>query len=506
MAAISMEARMAELRTRLMEIADLGSANAVLGWDQATYMPEGGGAARSRQSALLGKLAHERATDPALGHLLDDLTAYAESLPYDHDDAALIRVARRDFDKATQIPTALIAAFYEHTGNLYDTWTRARPANDFSMVRDGLARTLDFSRQMAACFPHQHIADPLIDMSDPGMTAETVRALFAELRAQLVPLVEAIAAQPPIDNSFLHRHYPADAQIAFGEAVIRAYGYDFTRGRQDLTHHPFMTRFSSGDCRITTRIREDFLIDALFSTLHEAGHALYELGIDPAYDASPLGGGTSAGVHESQSRLWENLVGRSLAFWRHYFPQLQARFPEQLNGVTVDQFYRAVNRVARSLIRVDADEVTYNLHVMIRFDLELELLEGTLSIDDLPEAWRARCTRDLGITPPDDRDGVLQDVHWYGGQIGGSFQGYTIGNLISAQVYESALAAHPSIPDEIGQGQFGTLHTWLRENIYRHGSKFTAEELVQRVTGRPLEVAPLMRYLTGKYSAIYGLS
>jgi carboxypeptidase Taq len=505
MAAVTAEVRMADLRARLMEISDLRSAGAVLGWDQATYMPEGGGAARSRQSALLGRLSHERATDPALGHLLDDLAAYGESLPYDHDDAALLRAARRDYERLTRIPTTLIAAFYEHSGNLYDTWTRARPANDFGMVRDGLARTLDYSRQIAACFPHQHIADPLIDFSDPGMSAEMVRAVFAELRAQLVPLVEAIAAQPPIDDSFLRRHYPADAQIAFGVSIIRDYGYDFTRGRQDLTHHPFMTRFASGDIRITTRVKEDFLTDALFSTLHETGHALYELGINPAYDASPLGGGASSGVHESQSRLWENIIGRSRPFWEHYFPALQAHFPEQLSGVTADQFYRAVNKVERSLIRVDADEVTYNLHVMIRFGLEMALLEGTLSIDDLPEAWRARYTSDLGVTPPDDRDGVLQDVHWYGGMIGGAFQGYTLGNLMSAQIYESALAAHPSIPDEVGRGQFTTLHGWLKDNVYQHGGKFTADELIVRVTGRALETAPLMRYLTNKYSAIYNL-
>ncbi len=499
------ETTLGQLRAHLIEIDDLTSAGNVLGWDQATYMPIQGAGARSRQVAVLGRLAHQRATDPALGRMLDSLQKYGEGLPYDHDDAALLRLARRDYDRQTKIPTPLIAAFLEHTGNLYSTWTKARPANDFGMVRDGLARTLDYSRQMASYLPHDHIADPLIAASDYGMTAEKVRALFAELRAQLVPLVQAIMAQPPIDNNVIKQHYPADKQLAFGVEVIKDYGYDFTRGRQDLTHHPFMTRFASGDIRITTRIKENFLNDALFGTLHEAGHALYELGIDPAYDALPLGEGTSSGVHESQSRMWENIVGRSRGFWTHYYPKLQTYFPDQLGNVSLEIFYRAINKVQRSFIRVDADEVTYNLHVMIRFELELALLEGSLSIDDLPTAWRDRYTSDLGITPPDDKDGVLQDVHWYGGAIGGAFQGYTIGNLISAQLYESALAAHPSIPDEIARGQFATLREWLTTNVYRHGAKFTADELVQRVTGRALEVAPLMRYLSGKYGTLYGL-
>ncbi|NUQ05714.1 MAG: carboxypeptidase M32 [Anaerolineae bacterium] len=502
---MSAEMKMTELKARLLEISDLNGAASVLGWDQSTYMPPGGGPARSRQSALLGKLAHERFTAPELGRLLDELESYRESLPYDHDDAALLRVTRRTYDQRVRIPAQFMGELLEHIGNLFDTWTRARPANDFGMVRDGLAKTLDYSRRFAEYFPHQHVADPLIDLSDYGMTAESVRAVFDELRAELVPLVQAITAQPPADNSFLRRYFPQETQLAFGVAAIKDFGYDFNRGRQDLTHHPFMTRFSAGDIRITTRVDEHFLTDALFSTLHEAGHALYEQGIDVNYDGLPLGGGTSAGVHESQSRTWENIVGRSRAFWAHYYPRLQAAFPEQLGDVSLDSFYRAVNKVERSLIRVDADEVTYNLHVMIRFGLELDLLEGKLSIDDLPEAWRARYTSDLGITPPDDKDGVLQDVHWYGGLIGGAFQGYTIGNLMSAQFYEAALRAHPEIEAEIGQGKFDTLRTWATENIYRWGSKFTANELMERVTGGPLQVAPLIRYLRGKYGELYSV-
>lgn len=502
---MSAEQKMTALKARLLESSDLYSAASVLNWDQTTYMPPDGAAARSRQAALVGRLAHERAVDPEVGRLLDDLQSYGESLPYDHDDAALLRVTRRAYDQLTKIPSEFLGTLYEHIGNLYSTWTRARPANDFSMVRDGLAKTLDFSQRMAEYFPHQHIADPLIAFSDYGMTAESVRSVFAALRTQLVPLVSAITAQEPADDSALHQHFPKEKQLEFGVAVIKDYGYDFNRGRQDLTHHPFMTRFSAGDIRITTRVDEEFLGDALFSTLHEAGHALYEMGIDLAYDGTPLGGGTSSGVHESQSRTWENIVGRSRGFWDHYYPQLQATFPDQLSTVPVDVFYHAINKVKRSLIRVDADEVTYNLHVMIRFDLELDLLEGKLKIDDLPEAWRARYTSDLGITPPDDKDGVLQDVHWYSGTIGGAFQGYTLGNLIAAQFYESAIKAKPEIVTEIGQGKFSTLLGWLRENVHTHGGKFTTAELIERVTGSALRVDPLMNYLKQKYGELYNL-
>ena len=290
-----------------------------------------------------------------------------------------------------------------------------------------------------------------------------------------------------------------------GERIIRQFGYDFERGRQDKTHHPFMTKFSLGDVRITTRVKENELGDALFSTMHEAGHAMYEQGIRMDYEGTPLASGTSAGVHESQSRLWENIVGRSRPFWEYWYPQVQATFPEQLGAVTLDTFYRAINKVQRSLIRTDADEVTYNLHVMLRFDLELEMLEGTLEARDLPQAWHERYQSDLGIDPPDDRDGVLQDVHWFGGIVGGVFQGYTLGNIISAQLFEAATQAHPGIHDEIAQGQFGTLHGWFKEQVYQHGRKFTAPELIERVTGGPLRIEPYMRYLRTKYGELYSI-
>jgi carboxypeptidase Taq len=495
-----------ELKTRLLEVADLGSVNAVLGWDQTTYMPVGGGPSRGRQLATIARIAHEKATDPVIGGLLETLERNLGNLPADSDDAAYIQAARRAYDRATHVPTKLISAFYEHSAASYEAWAKARPNNDFASIVPYLERTLDLSRQIANCFPgYEHIADPLIDWSDYGMKATSVRELFGRLRDQLVPLVQAITDQPPTDDSCIRQFFPEAQQLAFGERMAKAYGYDFARGRQDKTLHPFCTTFAVGDVRITTRINQHDLGDGLFGTLHESGHAMYEQGVRAEYEGGPLMGGTSAGVHESQSRLWENLVGRGRPFWEYAYPQLQQVFPEQLGSVPLETFHRAVNKVQRSLIRVEADEVTYNLHIIIRFDLELALLEGTLAVKDLAEAWRARYTSDLGITPPNDRDGVLQDVHWYGGFIGGSFQGYTIGNILSAQFYDQALVAHPSIPSEIASGHFGTLHGWLREQIYQHGAKYTAPQLIERVTGGPLRIEPYIAYLRQKYGQLYAL-
>lgn len=501
-----MEAKLRELKTRLMEINDLESAAALLHWDQSTYMPPGGDTARARQIATVGRLAHEKFTDPTIGKLLEELRPYEENLPYDSDDASLIRATRRDYERAVKVPSSFIAEFSSHTSTSYQVWTKARPENDFASVQPYLEKTLDLSRQLADFFPgYEHIADPLIDFADYGMKASTVRAIFGELHEQLVPIVQAITNQPSADDSCLHQTFLESQQMDFGLAVIKRFGYDFERGRQDKTHHPYMTKFSLGDVRITTRAREDDLGDALFSTMHEAGHALYEQGICMDFEGTPLAGGTSAGVHESQSRLWENIVGRSRGFWQFFYPKLQAVFPGQLGSVPLETFYRAINKVERSLIRTDADEVTYNLHVMLRFDFELDLLEGKLAVRNLPEAWRERFKTDFGIIPPDDRDGILQDVHWYSGRIGGVFQGYTLGNILGAQFFETALHAHSEITTEIEAGEFDTLHRWLQENIYQHGCKYTASELIARVTGGSLSTAPYIRYLRSKYGELYSL-
>ena len=501
-----MEPQYKALRKRLIAINDLRAASAVLAWDQTTYMPPGGAAARGRQLATLGRLAHEQFTDDSIGKLLDELKPYEESLPADSVEGSLIRVARRDFEKATKVPASFVSELRAHGAASYGAWATARPANDFKAVESMLEKTLDLSRQYAEFFPgYAHVSDPLIDDGDPGMTAAELTRVFDVLRAELVPLVEAIAAEPVADDSCLTQHYPEMEQWEAGIEAITLFGYDFERGRQDKTPHPYTTRFAHGDVRITTRVNENDLRECLFATMHEAGHGMYEQGTAVELDATPLGRGASSGVHESQSRLWENRVGRSRGFWQFFYPRLQGRFTAQLGSVPLETFYRAINKVERSLIRVEADEVTYNLHIMLRFALEQEMLEGELKIKDLPEAWNERFRQDLGITPPDDRLGVLQDVHWYGGRIGGLFQGYTLGNILGAQFYEVAVGELPEIPAQIERGELGPLHTWMRENLYVHGRKFTTPELVERVTGGPLDTAPLVRYLKSKFGELYSL-
>jgi carboxypeptidase Taq len=503
---MSIEQKMQELKTRLAEAYDLEMVNALLNWDQSTYMPAGSAAARARQSALMARLSQETFTDPAIGNLLDELQPYAESLPYDSDEASLIRVTRRKYEHEIKLPPAFVGKLTSHMAETYQVWAQARPENNFAAVQPYLEKTLDLSREMANFFPgYEHIADPLIDYVDEGMRVSTLRSLFAVLRQQLVPIVQAITAQPLADDSCLRQHYPKGEQLAFGAEVVRRLGYDFNHGRIDETHHPFTTKFSLGDVRITTRFTESFLSDCLFSVIHEAGHAIYEQGIRMDFEGTPLAGGTSSGVHESQSRLWENRIGRSRSFWEFFYPRLQEAFPNQLGATSLETFYRAVNKVERSLIRTEADEVTYNLHVMLRFDFELALLEGKLAVRDLPEAWHERFKSDIGVSPPDDRDGVLQDVHWYGGWIGGAFQGYTLGNILGAQFFNAALKAYPEIPAEIRQGKFETLLGWLTKNIYQHGHKFTASELVERVTGGPINLQPYINYLQTKYGELYKL-
>ena len=494
------------LKSRLLEANDLNSAAALLRWDQTTYMPPQGAEARGRQIATLSKRAHEVFTDAETGKLLDAVEKELRGAPYDSDEAGLLRATRREFELAIRVPSDFVSEFNQHIAISYQLWTEARPANDFSKVRPSLEKTLELSRTMAGFFPrYDSIADPLIAFSDYGMKAADVRRVFGELRGRLVPIVRAITARPPADDSCLRHRVPEEQQLAFGVEVIRRFGFDFDRGRQDKTHHPFMTKFSTGDVRITTRFRENDMTDSLFSTLHECGHALYELGIDRSYEGSPLANGTSSGIHESQSRLWENVVGRSRGFWSYAYPKLQKAFAPNLDSTSLDTFYRAINKVERSLIRTDSDEVTYNLHVMLRFDLELDMLEGRLAIKDLPEVWRARFQEDIGIRVPDDKDGALQDVHWFSGPVGGAFQGYTLGNILSAQFFANAVKAKPSIPDEIARGEFGTLHGWLRENLYRHGAKYTAAELIERVTGGPMSIEPYLEYLWKKYQPLYGL-
>ena len=491
------------LYERLFEVVDLNGVGYLLKWDQATYMPRGGAAARGRQIALLKTLAHTGLTDPEVGTLLEGAEREVAHLP-EGFEARYLRVARRNFERARRVPAAFTRTFSEHTAATYQAWTEARAANNFKKVQPLLERTLELSREKAAFHaPYAHPADPLIDESDYGMTVATLRPLFAELREALVPLVRELAALEPPDDRFLRQHYPKEAQFAFAAERIREFGYDFSRGRLDPTHHPFAIEFSIDDVRITTRGREDYLPEALFCTFHESGHGMVHQGLDPRFEGTPLADGASAGVRESQSRLWENLVGRSLRFWRYAYPELQVAFPEQLHAVPLESFWRALNIVTPSPIRTQADEVTYNLHVLVRFELELDLLGGALEVRDLPGAWNAKYREVLGVEVPNDTDGVLQDVHWFSREIGGAFQGYTLGNILSAQFFEAACEAHSDIHAEIERGEFGTLYRWTRENIHRHGRAYDPANLVERVCGEGVRIGPYLRYLKEKYGQVY---
>lgn len=495
-----------ELKRRLAEVTELRKVSAILGWDQSTYMPPGGAESRGRQIAVVDGLAHEKFTSAAIGRLIDRAEKEVSKPKASDLDRAFVRIARLDYEQLRKIPNELVAERSVHFAKIFNVWTIARPANDYKTLEPLIQTTIDLSRKMADCFPgYKHVIDPLIEFSDPGVTSDIVAKLFRELSTELVPLVRAVVSKPKLDTSCLRKNFPIQQQWDFGLSVAKAFGYDLRRGRQDRSAHPFMTSFSVGDVRITTRFREDDLGDGLFSTLHETGHALYEQGNASELDGNILQGGISSGIHESQSRLWENIVSRSRSFWHFYYPKLQAVFPAQLSNVSLDEFYGAINSVSQSLIRVDADELTYNLHVIIRFELEMKLLEGKLTAKDLPEAWRAAYSQTLGVSSVDDKDGVLQDCHWYGGPIGGAFQGYTLGNILSVQFFDAAVQAVPEIPRQIEQGDFTGLHGWLRHNIYRHGRAKEGPELIKEATGSEITILPYIKYLKSKYGELYEL-
>jgi carboxypeptidase Taq len=494
----AMRERYDELSERLAEIADLQAAASVLYWDQATYLPPKGAAGRGRSMAALSKVVHQKFTDDRVGTLLEMLTPWAAA--QNDNEAAVIRCVQRRYDRSVRLPADYSGRVAAHRSLAYQAWQEARPANDFNSLIPILEKTLELSQEYASYFPEcEHPADPFIDGPDPGMSTESIRTAFAELRAELVPLVDAFCASSTRDDSVLHQAFDTDRQLAFSRRVAKQLGFDFDRGRMDLTAHPFMTNFGLDDVRITTRVDPEFFGDCLYSTIHETGHAMYEQGVSRSLERSPLCGGTSMGVHESQSRLWENMVGRSQEFWEYWLEPARSEFP-QLGDISPAGMFAAVNAAKRSQIRTEADELTYNLHIMIRFDLEVAMLEGKLVIRDLRDAWNARYESDLGLTPDSDANGVLQDVHWFHGHIGGMFQGYTLGNIMAAQFYETALARHPEIPQQITRGEYGTLHGFLRSEIYQHGETFLPDELLPRVTGRALSTGPYMRYLRSKFS------
>lgn len=500
-----MEKRLDALLCHLRPVQDLRATAELLEWDQETYMPDGAADARARQVATLRKTAHELFTSDRVGTLLDVLAGEVSDLDPLSFAASLVRITQRDYARAVNLPAALIAELAETTGRAKNAWREARATDQFDLFAPHLDKILELTIRKAEALGHgKCLYDALLDEFEPEMSTAEVADVFGALREELVPIVKSIAACPAPEDAFLFQAYDTKMQWDYGMQVHRDIGYDFARGRQDISTHPFSTSFSITDVRITTRMDERALPTAFFSTLHEAGHALYEQGIDLNLEGTLLADGTSLGIHESQSRLWENQVGRSRPFWRHYYPTLQECFPRQLGSVRLDTFYRGINKVAPSLIRVESDEVTYNLHIMVRFELEQALVDGTLSVAELPEAWNDRMEEYIGIRPKTSAEGVLQDIHWSLGAIG-YFPTYTLGNLISAQLFERAHGELPGLMDAIGQGAFGELLQWLRSNVHTHGRKLSAPDILERVTGGGLDATPWLAYIRRKYRNLYDL-
>lgn len=500
-----MNQKLERFKQLIAEITDLTRANALASWDQEVYMPRCGAEDRSYILATLAGISHEKFTSPEMGNLLAELVPAAKEMDPNSDDACLILRTAHDFEKQTKIPTQKVAEFARATTLAEVAWEHAREENNFTLFEDELAHIIELRREYAEFFrPYEHVYDPLLDDFEPGLKTREVQEIFARLRPQQVALIKAIAAKPAVDDSFLRVAYPEKEQWDFGVDVITRFGFDWKRGRQDKSVHPFTTGFGIGDVRITTRFDAERASSALFSTMHEGGHALYEQGIDRSLARYPLATGASMAVHESQSRLWENIIGRSKPFWKFFYPRLQKTFPAQLNGVSLESYYRAINKVEPSFIRTESDEATYNLHIMLRLELEIALMEGSLTAKDLPVAWNERMQNYLGIVPPNDRLGVLQDVHWSSGLIG-YFPTYALGNLISAQLWEKIQSDIANVETQIEAGKFDELLAWLRTNIHRHGAKFEPQALVKRVTGSVITPEPYLRYLNKKYSEVYGL-
>lgn len=496
----SYEALVVELR----ELGLLNSVGAVLGWDERTQMPPQGAEHRAAQSSLLARMIHERFTSPRIGQMLgeiegSDLVADAES-----DAAVNVRETRRSYDRARKLPSSLVEEQSRVAVLAQQAWGESRQKNDFAMFRPWLEKTLDLKRQEARCVGYKSdMYDALLDEFEPGETTANLRRTFEQLRGPLVELIARIVdsgRKAPVE--VLERSYPPDAQAKLARQAAEAVGFDFSAGRLDVSLHPFCSGIGPGDTRMTTRYDPKYFGDAFFGVLHESGHGLYEQGLPREHFGTPRGEAVSLGIHESQSRMWENFVARSRPFWKHFFPKARAAFPEAMRDVTEDPWYFAINDVRPSFIRTESDETTYNLHILLRFELEQALLNDQLKPADLPGAWHEKMQKYLGLTPPDDTRGCLQDIHWSAGAIG-YFPTYTLGNLYAAQFFEQA-RKDLDLDGNFAHGEFAPLLGWLREKIHRHGKKYRAAQLAKRITGKDLSAEPLLRHLRAK-AELYGL-
>ncbi len=495
-----------ELIRRFRETRFLESIGSVLGWDERTYMPPKGAAHRAEQMALIAKLGHEHLTNPRLGELLKEVETSPLVKNAESAEAVNVREIRRLYDIAVKVPGSLVEEIARTTTRAQGVWQEARKNNDFPSFSPWLDKIVGLKRQEAEAIGYKDSPyDALMDLYEPGARAAEITRLFADLRKDLVPLVGAIAqAKNKPRGDILQREFAVDRQHLLGQSAAAAIGFDFGAGRLDTTAHPFCTTFGPGDIRLTTRYNPRDFTPGFFGTLHEAGHGLYEQGLDSAHFGTPMGMAVSLGIHESQSRLWENQVGRGRPFWEHFYPRLQQTFPGTLDDVGIDDFVFAINKVERSFIRVEADEVTYNLHIILRFEMEQDLIRGNLKPNDVPVAWNEKFKAFFDLTPANDAQGCLQDIHWSMGGLG-YFPTYTLGNLYAAQFMDKARQDLSGLEDDFRRGQFGRLKTWLNEKIHRQGHKHRPRDLGLKVTGQPLNHQPLVNYLRRKYGALYGI-
>ena len=495
-----------ELRQHVAQTNLLTATKALLEWDQQTKLPPSGNDFRSEQITHFAGEIHRHQTDERLGDLLEQLSDTDLATDAHSDTGATIVEMRREFDRRVKLPTSLVTEIARETSRGQQIWVQARKANDFSSFAPTLKRIFELKKQEAEAIGYEDCPyDALLDEYEPGAKTGEVASVLEALRKELVPLVADIAeSRAEISTDILHRHFPRQAQTEFAKATTAEIGFDYQRGRLDETHHPFCTELGPHDCRITTRYDENFFNSAFFGTLHEAGHGMYDQGLRPDFYGLPPGRFCSLGIHESQSRLWENLVGRRLSFWQHFFAKAQEAFPAALQDVALMDFYRAINKVEPGLIRVEADEATYNLHIILRFQLEQDVINGDLDTDDLPAAWNEKYEQYLGITPPNEADGVLQDIHWSSGAIG-YFATYSLGNLFASQLFQSAENELGNLDVMFRSGDFFPLRQWLNRNVHELGMCFSSSELGQKVTGSPLSHEDLIAQLRQKLAPIYGL-
>ena len=495
--------RLAELRERLAVVHDLKRAAWLLNWDKDTMMPPDGTPARGDQLSTIDRFAHELFTSDELGELLDSLREYETELEPESVDAALIRVTRRDWEKARKVPAELRGEITRAEVVGVHAWAEARKNADYKAFLPHLKRNVELKLRYIECFADtgKSAYDILLDDYEEDARSEEIDAVFARLKEELIPLIREVAGAEQVDTSFAHGHFPVEKQEVFGREILERLGYTSDAWRLDPTVHPFATSIALDDIRLTTRYSEADL-ESIFHTSHEFGHGIYEYGIDRELDRTPLTELTSMVLHESQSRLWENLVCRSRPFWRFFFPKLQELFPEQLVDVDAEAWRRSVNKVEPSFIRVEADEVTYGMHIILRYELEQEIIAGRLALEDLPEAWNAKMKEYLGLDVPDDAKGVLQDVHWSGGSFG-YFPTYLLGTIASVQIWETVRADLTDLDAQMEAGEFGPLREWLGDKLYRWGRRFPPEEMLRRVVGGTLDPEPYVAYLKAKVSEIY---